>query len=291
MNCRIKTLFVILFFLVGCQGYDDQEPIQRTAAQGVVAMDEDELELELGFTEEELFQQQVSPTGSSNPEPTAELGSWSASGVLISKDPSAAVQLQVNFSKSGAYTLQFSIDAPVLPGIGDVIAIAEVDWKVEGNWVHRTINVRSGTALSGTAEGCRVTIRDRSPNAAGLEYRVSVQIATGTRPATSQPPLYSPYVATQIVPSPASRVFNIPQNCGVTSVWFSACSRPAMTPPAVPVLGKVIGIIESTVELLGIIDLTAPQWVPVPAGATRIEVWNSTGEEIWLPAPVYGIEG
>jgi hypothetical protein len=286
MNCRIKTLFVILFFLVGCQGYDDQEPIQRTAAQGVVVMDEDELE---GISDEELFMGQVTAGGVTE---DISSTSWSASGLLYTADTSNAVQLQVDFPKSGAYTLQFSLEIPDGTD-GHVIAIAEIDWKVEGNWVHRVVNIRSGTAISGTSEACKVVIRDLSTATPipGQVYRVSVQIATGTRGATSQPPIYQPNTTVYSMGAGDLGPFKIPvpQNSGIVSVWMAAYVNAVA--PSKPVSGTVIGILYAPGAPIGVVDLTNPQWVPIPPGTDEIWVYNTSGVAIKFPCPIFGIEG
>jgi hypothetical protein len=215
-------------------------------------------------------------------------GGWSASNELVSGNADESAQLQVNFEKSGAYTIQFSLDLPVA-GIGDVVAVADVDWKVEGNWVHRTLNVMSGTSISGTAEAVKVVVRDATLTIAGIQYRASIQVASGTRPSIQQPPIYQPDQDAVTIAPGADTIFAVPQDCGIVSVWLSAIVAAAV--PSIPVAGSVTAIFNSTGFSTNFADVTRPQWFPIPPGVTSIRIFNSGASNVTVNGPIYGIDG
>lgn len=219
---------------------------------------------------------------------TAQGGGWSASGPLITRDTDINVHLQVDFPDSGPYTLQFSLELPSTVA-GPVVTIAEIDWKVEGNWVHRTVNVRSGTSVSGTAEAVKVIIHDDSKVFANEEYTVSVQVAKGTRPAIQQPATYQPEQGDTGIVAGANHTFNVPQNSGVIGVWLTALADVAV--PIAPVAGTVVAKIGSTFFTSMYADLTKSDWIPIPPGTTQIQVFNAGAVNVVVAAPLYGIDG
>lgn len=219
---------------------------------------------------------------------TSQGGGWSASGPLVALDTDINVHLQVDFPDSGPYTLQFSLELPSTIA-GPIVTIAEIDWKVEGNWVHRTVNVRSGTSVSGTAEAVKVRIRDDSKVFIGEQYTVSVQVAKGTRPAVQQPPTYQPEQGGTGIVAGASTIFLVPQNSGVIAVWLSVIDDNAV--PIMPAAGSVVASIGSTFFTSNYVDLTKPVWTPIPPGTTQIQVFNAGGANVTVAAPIYGIDG
>jgi hypothetical protein len=217
--------------------------------------------------------------------------SWSASGILHTANVNDVVTLQADFEESGPYTLQFSVDAENVPT--DVNPIAYIDWKVEGNWVHREITLISGTSISGTAEAVRVLIRDHQEAGAGDEYRVSVQLAKGTRPNIQQPAMYARQSG-ELIPAAALGAAGVldvpvPQGIGVVSIYASVSHIVGAGPvliPAQTVIGLGLGSFGYTMQF----DPTQPFWYPLPVTTGIVRFVNSNAFAVDVTI-TYGIDG
>jgi hypothetical protein len=216
-------------------------------------------------------------------------GGWSASGSLFTMDVDKTVHFQADFPDSGPYTLQFTITVP--PGfVGDASAVAEIDWKVEGNWVHRTISVSNGASISGTAEACKVLLRDADQSGfANQEYQVSVQLAMGTRAVTQQPP-YLTYPGVIIVPANNTVDIDVPQNIGVTNTWVNVWNAVGVDPAFLAGTTWVIERVGTGLATGKMYDPLSPRWVPIVPGTTRLGLSNLNGTIAYFSV-VFGIDG
>jgi hypothetical protein len=222
---------------------------------------------------------------------TVKHTSWSASGVLHTANVNDVVTLQADFDESGPYTLQFSVESPNVPT--DVNPIAYIDWKVEGNWVHREITLISGTSISGTSEAVRVQIRDNQPGGAGDEYTVSVQVAKGTRPNVQQPALYANQSG-DLIPAAALGVAGIldipvPQGIGVISIFAAVSHIVGAGPVPIPV-GSVMGIGVGSFGFTQQFDPTQPFWYPLPVTTGVVRFINSNAFAVDVTF-AFGIDG
>jgi hypothetical protein len=223
---------------------------------------------------------------------TKRYSSWSASGTLRTLNTDDVVTLQADFEESGPYTLQFSVNAENVPT--DVNPIAYIDWKVEGNWVHREITLISGTSISGTAEAVRVQIRDNDPGGipgpTGIEYQVSVQVAKGTRPNIQQPAIYANQVnknvAAAVMGVPGSTDIPVPQGIGVVSVFMSVGEANGVVITPQKVTATCIGSFGRTMQF----DPTIPFWYPLPVTTSIIRVTNWNAFLVYTTV-TYGIDG
>lgn len=239
---------------------------------------------------------------------------WSASGVLETPStatpiPTKAVRLQVDFGEKRAeyYTLQFSlIPPPNVPSAVLLRARAQINWSVEGNFNRRELQVLNGTAVSGVGQGVAITLTDDSIDNIGLptsvEYTASVQVAKGTRPNITHPPLFNPRTLDVVLGGPgipgfppynieagSNSAMLIPQNAGITSVFFLATNIGAA--PANP--NDVSFTFRANGVQLAFADWDSRNiWLPLPPGTTDIEVTNTllAGNDVRI-TPLYGIEG
>jgi hypothetical protein len=213
---------------------------------------------------------------------------------------SDAVGLAVNFKHPNTYTLQFFTDALQHPNpSGTAIqTLAEIIWSVSGNSVRRLISLINGTALSGSGEGVTVKIYDWSANALVKSlYSVGVLLAPGIRGNFSQPPYLeidndfvrgNPVFTT--IAAAGSAIFQIPQNAGVNSVWFSVLTN-----------GGFVAIAPQNMQFIqrsplgaltkgGDYEAITNKWWPVSPGAKDIRVFNNTANSVDV-TPSWGIEG
>jgi hypothetical protein len=216
-------------------------------------------------------------------------GGWSASGSLFTMDVDKTVHFQADFPDSGPYTLQFSIIVP--PGfVGDASAVAEIDWKVEGNWVHRTISVSNGASISGTAEACKVLLRDADQSGfANQEYQVSVQLAMGTRGNNQQPPILT---REGVVPVPALGIVDIdvPQGVGVIATWVNVWNAVGIDPAFLAGSTWVTERVGTGFATAKIYDPLSPRWVPIAPGTVRLGLQNLNGTIAYFQV-IFGIDG
>lgn len=209
---------------------------------------------------------------------------WSASQNLEAASGNS-FQLQANFSEPGPYTAQFTANYPAVWGI-NFSCVAQVDWKVEGNWVTRFINVANGTSISGTSQGVRIIVRDTSrrfvPGVTG-EYFASVQVAPGTRPQTTRGPIYQPDPPI-FVPSMGTVQIPFPVTAGVTSIMVLAPSHLAV--------GNMMAILNVDPAFGYEWDVAADRnWHIVPSGVTRLDVSNIDPIHGFNILVIYGIDG
>jgi hypothetical protein len=219
-------------------------------------------------------------------------GNQSASGIIIPRTGSQ-VRFQPSLDMKGSYTLKFALEGPdeiATPGIRRTIA--DVNWSLEGNWLHREIDVVNGASISGQCDAVDVTIRDTSLGTSLGNYTVSVAIAEGVRPAMEQPPFL-----TGLGDSQGSGVFPpgaffyqvpVPQNAGVISVYttVSALVGTALDPKDVLVSqNSGIGQVKAYSPLL----ITG--WVPIASGVTSIFISGGPAVPGTLWSVVFGIDG
>lgn len=232
---------------------------------------------------------------------------WSASGDLVSKDSLPAVQLQANFEEPVPYTVQFSVtNLKATDGsadIGSYIPTAEIVWSVEGNSVRRVVSVINGTSVTGVGQGCRVTVRDQTPDTdptKEMGYTVSILVAPGTRPATQLQPILVPLVTdvfgvarpgTVFVDGGTSVDINIPENAGVTAVFITASALNG----GIPVILTDADIEVSHESAVYTYKSYNPQkynWMPIGPETTRIELVNYMGPTSQVLFNVtFGIDG
>jgi len=228
--------------------------------------------------------------GDGEDEMTKHYSSWSASGILHTTNTDDVVTLQADFDESGPYTLQFSVNVPdYSPVVVNVNPTAFIDWKVEGNWVHREITLTSGTSISGTAEAVRIQVRDNVAGGGVFEYMVSVQIAKGTRPNIQQPAMFSADSNAAIIPAGTFLDFTIPKTIGVISVFPSTVAFAVGVPVPIPI-GTVMGIVIGSLGTTQSFDCTKPFWYPTPVTANVIRVFNANAFDVDVNL-TYGIDG
>jgi hypothetical protein len=196
-----------------------------------------------------------------------------------------AFQLQANFEEPGPYSAQFSVSYPDNTEFV-YSCVAQVDWKVEGNWVTRLVSVTNGTTISGTSQGVRIMIRDTSVlNIPGSvdSYVASVQIAPGTRPVTTRGPIYQPDLPVHL-PGFAVATIALPMNAGITSVMVVAPVNPA------PVkLIANLGVAALAFEYQWNVALER-EWHPIPSGVWRFQIANLDAAATDFLV-IYGIDG
>jgi hypothetical protein len=217
----------------------------------------------------------------------------SASGKLIPKG-SNQVNFQPNISKQASYTLKFGINGPdehLTPGIRRTIA--NIDWSLDGVWLHRTIDVVNGQTISSQCDGVAVKVTDTSLGTALGEYEVTMAIAEGTRPTVQQPPFL-----TGLGDSQGSGVFPpganflavpVPQNAGVISVY---------TTVAAGIVGTVLDPKDVEVSQnsgIGQVKAYSPLiitgWVPISSGVTTVFIFTSAAAPGTIWSVLYGIDG
>lgn len=209
---------------------------------------------------------------------------WSASQTLaaVSGD---SFQLQANFAEPGPYTAQFTVNYPGAWGI-NFSCVAQIDWKVEGNWVTRLVNVTNGTSISGTSQGVRIIVRDTSSRfvpGVTANYLASVQVAPGTRPQTTRGPIYQPDPPI-LVPSLGTVQIQLPENAGVTSVMVLAPSNAGA--------GDLLAILNVDPVFGYEWDVaTDRNWHILPSGVTRLDIANSDPINSFNVLVIYGIDG
>lgn len=228
-------------------------------------------------------------------------GGWSASGNLHAGNLTEEVSLQANFPFAEDYTLEFNlipIKAPVGVFYPPVRAEAFITWSVEGNAVTRRVNVGNGVSVTGTGQACRVVIRDTTdltagpPFVLGQEYRVSVQVAPGTRAAIQQPPTLYPFPngfgGLIIVPPLGFVTIPIPNDAGVISASVTVVN--ATGAPIPDGQAEVTHSVAPGITLKSY-DPRFGVWISIAPGATEIILSNNNAVDPFSFQVTFGIDG
>ena len=87
------------------------------------------------------------------------LEGWSGFFELIPGNSKKTPSLQVNFKRSGNYTIQFSVAYPDVTSEATALfaTLAEVTWTVEGNFVRRVMSQWLGHQRYGPGGSCTVS--------------------------------------------------------------------------------------------------------------------------------------
>lgn len=210
---------------------------------------------------------------------------WSASGKLTQLNRLTKVSMQANFVDAPQnYTVQFKL-------AGDLRlkrTEAEIVWSVEGNDVRRLVSVADGVSVQGSGQGVKVTIYDVSndavPVGVSADYVASVQLVSGTRGSTGNPPVLSGDRASIL--AGGSQTFQIPTNAGITSVGVSVGTG------GNPIAEFDIAVThqDSGATSLSTYDPRQFYWVPLTPGTTQIQITNFGASTIEVKIN-YGIDG
>jgi len=249
----------------------------------------------------------VLPSKASNPG-RALSGGWSKSGNMTTGNIQQAVGMQVEFPHADEYLVQFGIQdgLAAFPN-----AVADIDWSVEGNTVHRTISVSNGAAIAGCGQACKVRIRDASIINTGVGYAASVQISRGNRASLEEPATLVPVVPAGATASgglnptigiisvasglpPVFNTVNIPQDSGVISVFITAAARGAasvLTPLTDADGYVVVGAGATLLKIIPISELG--RWIPLGPQASQLFFFNTmaAGNPRLTFSLTYGIDG
>lgn len=171
------------------------------------------------------------------------------SALLAGKE--SGFTLQADFQDYPAYyTVQFNIQQPDLSTLAvdefiSLSTLAEITWSVEGNSVRRLISVQNGAVISGCGQAVRVRVFDWSrfsklgivQSTEKFPYKASCQVTRGVRPTTLVPPMLTMNSLVEpggevfkgssesevLLPGlPAAKVWNVPQNVGLNSIFVDA---------------------------------------------------------------------
>lgn len=225
-------------------------------------------------------------------------GGWSASGMLQA-NTSKAVLLQADFGASGPFTAQFSLDQSAALNVEALpfSVTAEINWKVEGNWVRRIITLQNGTSITGIAQAVSVTIRDSGSINLG-EYRVSVQVAPGIRGSVSSPPLFTPLTTISSIAAGSSITIPVPADHGIIGILLSAAYANGgipLNPQDKTVIAEMRAGNPIVVgnRTLGWIDVVQNnnKIVSLSPLCTHLVVSNGGTDSINLSVPIFAVEG
>lgn len=233
------------------------------------------------------------------PDLTKEGKGWSGSGKLITGDDKT-FQVQAVFPKASDFTVQFNMKQPTRDANTAVVCEALINWVVAGVPVSRRVTVGNGTTISGVASSINVTVEDNSIDLGGggitpNEYTVDVTFAPGSRPSVNQPATLNHLdTATGIITVTPTNftAIDIPQDAGVISVFVTVAD---ISGSPAPIVGQSAQV---SVDMSGIIikawdPLTNTGWVPIPAGATSLNVANNSavvGQDMGF-CVTWGIDG
>lgn len=153
------------------------------------------------------------------PSNTTKKRGWQTAGVVKTGSPDSQIGLSADFGEPGYYTVQFNVivERPNTNPTHDYVA--EVVWSVEGGTIRRRLSIGSGTAISGTGQGVKVTVKNNLPNAdvaADQNHTVFVQVSPGARPAGARPTLRNTSQRV-ILPAAGFILYNVPADSGVVS--------------------------------------------------------------------------
>lgn len=221
-----------------------------------------------------------------------EMG-WSASQTL---QPGAgeneALYFQTKFPEIGAYTLQFYLDGPTINPLSTLIRKAEalITWSIAGLHVSRRVSCVNGLSITGLAENVTVKVFDTSLLLDAYPrdpYLVSLQASKGTRPSVQQPPtLDGPSIS--LDPGPVvSADIPIPQDAGAISLFTTVTAASALAPEQVSVLMRNAG----GIVIREYSPLVNTEWVPLPPGASRIQLRSGVLAPVTNWALTFGIDG
>lgn len=202
----------------------------------------------------------------------------------------------------GEYTIQFSV-IPPSDGLG-FAAYAIVNWKVAGHQLRRVVSVASGAVISGVADAVDVQIVDVSGASLGGSpplypplangnpdprqlYKVASTLSRGSRPSLNQPGVLVTQPKAIAIGSGGSQDFNVPQDCGVISVYvFSAL------PIAPDVPANIIAQQRDAAgnPLGNFSPAGQPGWIPLITGATTVHVVNG-GTVAVATNVLWGVDG
>ena len=236
------------------------------------------------------------------------LEGWSGFFELIPGNSKKTPSLQVNFKRSGNYTIQFSVAYPDVTSEATALfaTLAEVTWTVEGNFVRRVMSLFNGSAISGTGQAVRVRFLDFCTPEIEYSgtYQVAVQVAPGTRPAEQGPILFLNTDAnldvdsrrgvtpTTTVAAGTSQDFDIPQDPGLNALIIYYALAEAVVPDlhrqVVDGVSVAIGASFGSAMVIGGDMLN--KWFPLPPDAKTITITNSSLLSLQF-TPIFATEG
>jgi hypothetical protein len=212
------------------------------------------------------------------------------SGQLLTKNTQQIVTMQQTFDVPGVYTVQVGAIIP-LPGFGSYDAVADVSWRVEGGEILRSMSVGHGASISGTGQGVRVTVYDRTVNLGvgpNHPYTVNIQAVPGSRPSNGQPVVLTGLPTPVTIPANGTYTIFIPTNAGVISFMnhiFSAVTPEVATNVDVFVSGPGGTVVDKFNAA------NYPGWVPLVAGSTTISFANNDAVNDVLLQLNWGVDG
>lgn len=175
---------------------------------------------------------------------------WSARTDMVQGNRQATQVVNPIFKDGEYYTIRFGVQTPQ-PFVFSAEAL--ISWNLEGNIITRRISVSNGVAISGTGQGCSVSLVDTTPSAtAKPNYSITTQVSKGVRPVESAPPtlmarldtphLGETYGSITLLPGDSIQ-YNVPTDAGVISVEVVGRpdSQPTAAPPWVVVLHGNLG--------------------------------------------------
>ncbi len=247
------------------------------------------------------------------PRKTEESG-WSTAGTITTRTGlPGGFNLQAKFPELDNYTVQFNVEtldgSEVSPGVRRISRPqALIEWTAKGNTARRIVDVFEGTSLTGQAESLVVRMYDGtiiSPDsndlvqaAPGIQYAGSIQVTKGRRVGSLTPArqgvdmidalgnraIY--YAGIPIGPGDRFEI-PIPNGTGAQAFLFTYT-----------LLGTVTSDFEVSAEdvsgLLGNLYNVADdsgKWLPIPAGAQRIQVRNQAGAGFVQATVWFGVDG
>ena len=202
--------------------------------------------------------------------------------------------LQAKLEPGGVWTVQFTADmigvrATAKGGPAPLQCVADINWGVSGQIVHRRITVADGVSISGTAEYVKITVGiDAKPE---NPFLVTAAVAPGVRPAIF-PPIYQELQAV-VVPENSFTDLNVPANIGVTSAFITVWN-PVEIFPADDAEVAMRNSFLINGQFARAYNPIPPQWVPLYANSDLVRLYNhalpgTTGSLYYSVA--WGIDG
>ncbi len=224
---------------------------------------------------------------------------WSRKGLLVTRNRTDSLSLQADLDFPETHCVQFFAENVQLPGLPPrSVAEAIIIWSVGGNNLQRRVSIGNGTSVYGTGQQVNVTLKDATRLSGGaatpLQYKVSVQVAKGVRPAMQQPPILIPSEddgtwtqgRVNVAGAASSPDITIPKDAGVISVFATAVS-PAGT--AVPDGSVLLEQRTSEIQRESGIS-TSGLWLPLSPNAELLRITNTNAFEVQVGI-LYGIDG
>jgi len=211
---------------------------------------------------------------------------WAQSGDLTPGSGQTA-NLQKAFEETGSYTVQFNVlGKDESATAGTRITRAQISWTVNGNLIHRFIDVVNGTSITGFADSVNVAVSDFSQGPIS-PYTVTIMVAKGSRPTTQQAPFLNAGNIS-LLAGAQTHTLKLPQDVGATCAFVTVV--PSTPDGAIPEFDATVSH-DSGQGSLKLYNPRAAQWVPLASGTTAITVSTGPAAPATLWSVTLGIDG